>query len=441
MIRGNCDLSTKMNPYRLAFVRMARRERTVGSTLARLALAVLAGSAASYLLRDSIFAWRATSDGVYFPAAVAALGRIGVVVAGVATFAAYDLFVRDPLRGVVDLHPVLAREWVGAQSGRLLHNLVPTVLSALPFLAWFARDTRLLVGSAALLVGAGLAGGFVGAGVSLAAPAIGANPALAGALDAIRGPNPREQAALIWAPATALALAGASVVAASFGLGAVLAGNPLGAVLLALPFLSAGAGFFASHRDARTLAAIPAILGEVQAAHSAANAPEDSRRVYAEGIAERFPNPLQRELVRVLRHGWRGHRGTLSLAWVGAFIAAAAGFSADYEARGRLVVVAGAIVAIVAFVGPRLRAEDPPWLDVSMPGRPLHLAHFFALWLWTQPTILGGIASLALRQGYHAIRPFAALELLAVTVAFLASRLPAPGYVPAAMLAWALVVA
>ena len=54
-------------------------------------------------------------------------------------------------------------------------------------------------------------------------------------LDAVRGANPRPQAALIWAPGVALAIAGASVVVGAYGLTAGGAG--LGA--LGVPFATA----------------------------------------------------------------------------------------------------------------------------------------------------------------------------------------------------------
>lgn len=408
-------------------------------------VALLIGACASLLLRDSVFVWRTAADGVYFPAAAAALGRVAVIVAGAGTLAAYDLFVRDPLRGVSDVHPVLAPEWVRAQFLALVPRLVGHVAAALPVLFWYARDVRLLLGAAAVIVGAAAAGGCVGAGVSLSAPALGGMPQFAGILDAIRGPNPRAQAALIWAPGAALAMAGASVVAASFGLAAVFGGQVLPAVLLMAPFGVAWAGYRWAKVDARLLTAIPAMLGEVAAAHGAADGladgAMDERRVYAEGIADRLREPLRREVVRVLRHGWRGHRGWLSLAWVGALLAAAAGFSDDSAAPGRVVAVAGAAMAGLAALGPRLRAEDPPWLNVFMPRRPVHRAHVVALWLWLQAPIFAGSTSLAIRQGGPGFGTFGQLELLAALLAVLGARLPAAGYLPAAVFTWALAAA
>jgi hypothetical protein len=182
-------------------------------------------------------------------------------------------------------------------------------------------------------------------------------------------------------------------------------------------------------------------LGEVQAAYAAADAPDEERRVYGEGIAERLRDPLRREVVRVLRHGWRGHRGWLSLSWVGGLFIAAAGWSDDPAAAITTVAVGGAVVAGIAALGPRLRALDPPWLELSLPGRPVVGAHVVAMVIWLQGPLVLGVLALAVRQGSAAIMPFLQLQGLVLLLAALGARLPMSGYVPAAVLGWAVVVA
>jgi len=64
-------------------------------------------------------------------------------------------------------------------------------------------------------------------------------PALAGVFDAIRGPNPRLQAALLYAPGVALALSGSATILAAWGAGRAVVGEPAAAALLLVPVASA----------------------------------------------------------------------------------------------------------------------------------------------------------------------------------------------------------
>jgi hypothetical protein len=263
-------------------------------------------------------------------------------------------------------------------------------------------------------------------------------PALAGALDAIRGQNPRAQAALIWAPPVALALAGAGVVAGGAGLQAAFAGDARGYLALIVPFAVGAAGLRLAFVGGDTLARIPAVLGEVEAAYAAVEAAEEGRRVYLEWVVPWAPAAWRPELLRVLRAGWRAERGWLGASFLAALLVAAAGFTKEPALAGRAVQVGGLALAALGLVAGRIRARDPAWLRLTLPTPGLRPAMAAAVFAWGQVIVAAGAATLTVRQGFVGVEAGLRLEAMLALFAALAAALPPAGYVPLALAVWAL---
>ena len=99
-----------------------------------------------------------------------------------------------------------------------------------------------------MALGAWLGALGVGFTVHLGAVWAAISPTLAGVLEAIRGANPRMQAAFIYAPGVALAAVGAAVGVASAGLAGALSGWAPGWTFLLLPPALGAAAWAASGR-------------------------------------------------------------------------------------------------------------------------------------------------------------------------------------------------
>ena len=426
-----------LNPYRVADIRgtRVRSQSRVGDWWAFSSF--LAACAAVPLLNDSVFAFATSTGPARSAGAVGAVARVALVLAGVLALRAYDLVVRGPDRGVVDVHPVLAGPYVRARLIRTLGESGTALLTAAVVLVPVWPDVRALLGGGVLLLGAWAAGVALGVGVNLAAPGLGANPAFASALDVVRGQNPRSQAALVWAPAVTLAVVGLSIVAAAGGLDVALRGEGWGYLALGVPFAAAGLGVRLAFVGADTLARIPAVLGEVDAAYAAVEEAEEGRRVYLEWIVPRLPVSIQAEVLRVLRHGWRSERAWLSATFLVAVLAAAAGWTPGPDGPSRVLMVGGLAAVGIGLLGPRLRSKDPAWLALTLPSRFPRVAAGVAIFAWIQPVAVSGCAVLLVRHGSSALPTFALLEAWAVLVAVLAARLPVGGYLPASLLLFA----
>lgn len=384
-------------------------------------------------LVDDLYTFLELRGALRAQGASALLLRLALLLAAWLGLGTFDQAVRGPDRGVVDLHPILPAPYVRALLARAARGAAPMLVTALVCLAPTVRDPALFAGGAVLLAGAWAAGLTLGLGVNLAAPALAARPAVAPLLDAVRGTNPRAQAAVIWAPGVALGLTGLAILAGNAGLEAALTGRPLGWAALALPWAAAAFGARLVFVDADTLARIPAVLGEIDSSYAAVEAAEEGRRVYLEWVVRLAPAPWRPELLRVLRQGWRAERGWLGASFVGAALLALSGWS-DGAPASRTLVLAAALLGGVGLLGPRLRARDPAWLALVHPavGRVPALAA--ALFGWSQVLVLGAVAPLLVRQGLGAAGEAALrLELVAAGMALAGARLPGSGYVLAAV--------
>lgn len=385
------------------------------------------------LFEGSLLAFRGLEGSAHVSGALGMLARVALALTAVLSLRGYDLVVRGPDRGTLDLHPVPARAYVRARLVRAAKEALPTVGAAFIFLLPIATEPALLLAGVLLLGGAGGAGVCLGVGVNLAAPGLGANPAAAGALDALRGANPRVQAALLWAPSGALLIGGLSVIGALASLEQALLGQAWAWAGAALPLLAMAVGVRLAHADADDLARLPAVLGEVEASWAAAESAEEGTSVYMDWVVRLLPAGWRVESLRVLRHGWRGERGWLSLSFVGAAIAGAAGFLEPTRPERGLLVTLTALAA-VGLLGPRLRAKEPAWLMRALPAPGRAHALTLSLLLWMQSIVLVGALGLAFRDPAAGAGSLLRAEAAAVLLAALGARLPVAGYAAAAVL-------
>lgn len=434
-------MSRATNPHvRVDFLTRARRGGGPLGGAWRFGAAVVAGAAVP-LVAPGLYAFVELAGPLRAQGAVALWVRLALLAVAWLGLGTFDQVVRGPDRGVTDLHPVRTGPYVRAALARAAREGAPVLVALSATLAPCVRSPVLLVAGAGLLAGAWAAGLTLGIGVNLAAPALAVRPGVAPLLDAVRGTNPRTQAALIWAPAAALGIAGLAVVAAGAGVEAALAGQPAGWAALALPVAAAGLGARLSFVDGDTLARIPAVLGEVEATYAAVEAAEEGRVVYLEWAVRLVPAAWGPELLRVLRAGWRAERG-----WLGAgfFGAAAAGLSAwsDAAAPTRTLALAAVLLGGLGFLGPRLRAAEPAWFGAWAAPAARVPALTFALWAWAQPVVLAIVAATLVRGGLVAAAGMGAkLQLAVVGLAWGGAVLPRWGYVLGAVGVGVLVVA
>jgi hypothetical protein len=421
-----------MNPYLQADRRQRRaRRRTAGAGGWALSLVpIVAGLVAGRLAPAPFF-----DPGPDVAGGLADIyTRVSILLAAGVALASYQLVVRGPDRGVVDLHPILAEPWFAARLRSValatlgwLGGAIAFTTPLLPHPAWF-------LGACVALPLAWLAAVGVGVGLNVAAPAVGLEPSWAWALDAVRGPNPRLQAALLYAPGVALTVAGAGAMAGAFGVSSGLSGRGAATLLTLVPLVLAAAAARFGRAHAGEVARYPAILGEIEGAYAATDAVEEARHVYFDWAVRLVPVGLRRDLLRELRHLWRSQRGWAMGAW-------ALGGLAALDAWGGGTRVGVACLAMVALGGARIAAEEPRWLEswLALGRGRLLAARALAVWLHLQPVALGAVVGV-LRGN---VVPVAVLEGTAVVFALVAAasgvvlrERALVAYLPLAVLTW-----
>lgn len=394
-----------MNPYLLAARRQERaRASAAGPSGWALALAPVAAAwVAGRLVPPAFF-----DPGRDVGAGLADIyARVSILLAAGVSLHAYQAVVRGADRGVVDLHPVLPGPWFVGRLWAVARGTAPWLGAAVAFVGPLAIEpTWFLQGALSLFLG-WLAAVAVGVSVNVAAPAVGLDPRWAAVLDAARGPNPRLQAALLYAPGVALVLSGGAALAGAWGVTRAVAGEPAG-LLVAVPLLVAAGLVRFGRAHAGEVSRFPAVLGEIEAAWAGAETEEEARHVYLDWAVRLVPPARRADLLRELRHLWRSQRGWVLGAWALAGLAAL-----DAWSGGARAGVVG--VAITGVAGARLAAEEPAWLEAWLGlgwGRVV-LGRALATWLHLQVVVLGAAVGLL---GGHAL-PMLRAELAAVGLA------------------------
>jgi hypothetical protein len=288
---------------------------------------------------------------------------------------------------------------------------------------------------------------LVGFPIHLGAVWAAESKGLAGVMEALRGANPRLQAALIYAPGVVLALGGVGVWSASVGAEQYLAGHGNGLPWLVMPLVLGIAATVLVVPLARSYHyRTTTLLSEIDSYYARLEDPEEAKVVYLQWVIRPLPASWKPYLLQELRHGWRGLRSWITGAWAIGLLAALSVSGGDSDAFARSLALTGAGMVLIAGVGIRLAVSDPEWLERVLPiQRSLRLrARFIVLFLWLQGVIL--LVPLALwwrHGGSDAALLFAVLEGLALLLSALATQASQwrtrgwTAYIPAALLLWA----
>jgi len=358
----------------------------------------------------------------------------------------YTDLVRGPDRPVLDCHPVDAGALVKALALRTARQRVylPFIAAVLLLPVGIEGNWVAWIGGNAVVFGGWCCALAVGYAIHLLAVWSAFSPSFSAVLDLLRGPNPRMQAALIYAPGAVLFVVGVALLLASAGVSGALQGWSVGWWFLLIPPGLGVISWLCVPRLAdRHYVAATALLSEVDGAWAAVDETDAAHRVYLDWLATNRP-----ELLRALRNGWRRLRMWPMLGWLAGFVALFAGWSDDPAAGGRVVVVAGAAVLAITGIPCQLSSGDPPWLDRALgiaPSR-VAVARGMVAWLYAQGVILPCVFALCVRQGFVAVYVGGMLEVLAFVGACVgsAAALTQRGrgmwmYGPAALLLWAFV--
>ena len=178
------------------------------------------------------------------------------------------------------------------------------------------------------LVGVWLLAHCAGALVVLWSIEVAEDPSYGALLDAVRGNNPRAQAAFLYAPGAVLGTVGGVHMVGSFGVTLAMEGAG-SAALIGFPWLVVPLVWRPVPRLARrTWFQGSVVLSEIRGRYDALEDPEERHRVYLDWGIRWLPVHGARSL-RMLRHGWRAHRGWVLSAWWVGLLAGAVAWTSD----------------------------------------------------------------------------------------------------------------
>jgi len=365
------------NPY-LSVHRRIRAHRPV--PWARMIPVVASCAAIPMVSGELLWFLAAAESGLdaqqWVPGLTAVTTRLANLVAAAVILHSYTDLVRGPDRAILDVHPVSPRPLVVALGLHTLGSRVylPLMAAILLLPVGLSASWLAYLGAVGLVAAAWLGGIGVGFMVNLAAVWAAYSPGLAGLLDAVRGQNPRMQAALIYAPGVALALVGLSVEFGAIGLEAALTGWTLGWAWLAIPVIvGAMAWALVGPLADRFYVRASLLLAEVEGAWGQHDESVAAGVVYMERLADGRP-----ELLRALRNGWRSQRLYATGGWIAGLIVA--GLSWSDPSAG--AVWGAAAVVLIAAVAARMSEDDPIWLDAALGVSPVSVAWARAMVAW-----------------------------------------------------------
>jgi len=370
--------------------------------------------------------------------------RLGAVVAGAMALHTYNDLVRGPDRAVLDLHPVQPRALLASLALQTMRErlYLPIMGAVILTPVAMAGHMHAWLGGVAVVFSAWFCAIGVGYTVHLGGVWAAMSPELASFMDAIRGDNPRLQAALIYAPGVVMAVVGFATAFAAAGVAQGLEGWTPGWVFLLSPLIVGAAGWaLAGPASERHYVRTTALLAEIDGLFAGVEEEEDVHAVYLERFAQGRP-----ELLRALRQGWRSQRVWATGAWMLGLLGAWTAWTHDAEGSARVLIVTGAAVMLVSAVPTRLVDGDPLWLDETLGVnlREVMLARMAVALMYAQGAILPAVLAFAIRQGPRVLPVFLGLEIVAVLASGIAAWVALQwrengvwAYGPAAMLLWA----
>lgn len=385
---------------------------------------VLAAAIAVPLVSEHLL-WFLPAEDQTVPLAAWATGlvdvalRLSALIASAVILHSYSDLVRGPDRSVLDVHPVRASSLVSAIAVHTFRTrLYLPFMVAVLFAPVAARgETEAYLGAVGLALSGWLGGLGVGYLVHLGGVWAAYSSALSAVLDALRGDNPRMQAALIYAPGVALAIVGLSLGFAAMGLEAALGGWTLGWLWLAIPAAVGGVCWlFVSALAEQFYVRATLLLAEVDGAWGSRETPEMSLEVYLGKVGLGRP-----ELLRALRHGWRNLRTFATGGWILGLVSAALCWSDVSRAS---MVGAGSVV-LIAGVAARMADGDPLWLDnaLGVSAARVAVARFVVALAYTGGVLVPLGLVLSLRHGMSGLVMLVSLVVLTVVVSFVAAAI------------------
>jgi hypothetical protein len=329
--------------------------------------------------------------------------RWGVVAVAVLALDAHAALIRSDARRVLMLHPVEARRVVLVSLLEVAVRRAPLVLGLLVWIAPVLRASVALWALGAWLLLSAFAIGVAGAafGCLLAVEAATA-PGWRGVLDAVRGQNPREQAAFLYAPGVVLLVAGGAVALSGEGARMVWTGQWFGWIWLAIPWILA---VLCAVR-VPNLATLGwwrggVVLADIDARWAALEGPESANAVYLEWAVRWLPSPLRVYALRDLRRGWRSQRTLILAGWVFGVGASVIALGQDAAAVPRASAIAVAGCFVVGAAALRLLQSEPEALRRFIPrsiASDVASAWVVLAWLASVWVLPGAVAIVAHRS-------------------------------------------
>jgi hypothetical protein len=395
-------------------------QRHQGVQWSRLVPVVAVGCAIP-LVQDVWFGFLPTNGEVdveqWAGALAAVCSRLANLIAAAVILHSYSDLVRGPDRAVLDVHPVRSRALVSAialhtaKSRSYLVGMGAVLLAPVAMVG----EMEAYFGALALLTSAWLGGLGVGFLVHLGGVWAAYSPALTSLFDAIRGDNPRLQAALIYAPGVALALVGIAVEFGAIGLEAALGGWSMGWAWLAIPAVVGAIAWSAVGAVAeRFYVRASLLLADVEGAWGQAETTETASTVYLERVGLGRP-----ELIRATRHGWRSLRIYATGGWILGLVVLALSWNDPNAA----VFWGGCAVVWTTGVAARMAAGDPPWLDEALGVSPsaVAVARTLVAWLYGLGVLAPVGLMLMVRHGSRGLGLTVGLLVLSVLGAVMAA--------------------
>ena len=357
------------------------------------------------------------------------LFRYAIVVSAVTSFICYQDLIRDPIRRILDPHPIDG----GADffSAYVLHTISKTISTLISVLALFwpvllykSQYSHLWFGMSFFLSLVWISSIFVGYTVCLGAIKITRDEQFGPFLDVIRGSNPREQAAFLYVPGVSLLLMGVTISFACNALGYALQqkGGPVMWLWIFLPTLLGGVAFVLSRKWMKDSYAYGSIVrNDIDAQWNIIDEygqEAEEHTVYLESLASHN----RPEFRRNLRQGWREFRIWIIGSWV---FGAIAGFYVLQNDIGFALQMTLFGSLVVAGLPTQLQKGDPIWLEnqLPLPLKRIRIYRSLVSVLYAQGILLPVFISLLFIETAH-MTSWLVIEMTLLLAAVIASYLP-----------------
>jgi hypothetical protein len=404
--------------------------RLLPATAGLVLLSVLAQPVWLGFLNGPFGEWSAGIQGAFV--------RLGLLIVGVQSVVVYGEVIRGSERAILTLMPVDPAEVGLYQSARIgREGLWMVAVAAVllgPLLLWGQAVlwSLCVVG----VIGLWVASLTVSVVIHLSAVGVAASPRWAPLLDMIRGSNPREQAAFIYAPGVVLMGLGGLVAVVSWGVVAVWQGDFLGVFGLSLPFAIGGLFLWRVPAAARAgWYRATAVLADIDARYGVLVEAAEERTVYMDWSLRFLPAGIRIWALKDMRYGWRSRRPWLALTWLVGLLGALSGWTHHPGGPLRVLVMMALGCALCATIATLMAKDEPQelktWLgDGGVLGL---LGRWMVLAVWLQGAVWPGVGVVLIRAGgVEGLWVLCVSQLLALGfsgVAVLCSRLENGGLV------------